>query len=74
MKHNPKYPRIPMDSDYRSAIKAMSVIRDFFGYDFVKNCVEKPNSRFGRKAAIIQKAINLLPAHLRHEFEERRCK
>jgi hypothetical protein len=74
MKYNPKYPRIPMDSDYRSAIKAMSVIRDFYGYNFVKNRVEKPNSYFGKKAALIQRAINLLPANLRHEFEEGRCK
>jgi hypothetical protein len=74
MKYNPEYPRIPMDADYRSAIKAMSIMRDFYAYDFRKNCIEKPNSHFGRKAAIMQKAINLLPASFRYEYQEGRCK
>lgn len=69
MKYNPNYPTIPMNRDYMTAIRVMSVLRDFYGYDFRKNCKEKPNSYFGKKSALMQRAINLLPASLRHEYE-----
>jgi hypothetical protein len=60
-----KAPKIPTADDYKKAVKALRVLRDFYQHDYHKDCKVEPKSFFGKKAKIIQDAINLLPASIR---------
>jgi hypothetical protein len=61
-----KSPKIPSREDYRKAFKAICVLRDFYKHDYHTDKDVEPNSYFGKKAKIMEKALSLLPGCVRN--------